>query len=47
VDDEPYNIFSMEILIKLSGYPYLMNITESCNNGQEALNKVKKAFEDG
>ena len=24
-----------------------MNITDSCNNGQEALDKVRLAFEDG
>ena len=41
VEDKPYNIFIMQILIKLSGYPYLMNIVDKCNNGQEALDKFR------
>ena len=33
VDDEPYNILSLQILIKMSGYPNLISLVDTCNNG--------------
>ncbi len=43
MDDEPYNILGLQILIAQSSYPGISNIIDFAHNGQEAYNLVKKA----
>ena len=43
VDDEPYNILGLQILISQSSYPGISNIIDFAHNGQEAYHLVKKA----
>lgn len=45
VDDEPYNILALQIILQKSGYPETKDLIDSANNGQEALQKVIDAFE--
>lgn len=44
VDDEPYNILALQIILQKSGYPNIKDYIDSANNGQEALEKVQEAF---
>ena len=44
VDDEPYNILALQIILQKSGYPKIKDFIDSANNGQEAVQKVKDAF---
>ena len=44
VDDEPYNILALQIILQKSGYPQIKEFIDSANNGQEAVQKVKDAF---
>ena len=44
VDDEPYNILALQIILQKSGYPQIKEFIDSANNGQEAVDKVKDAF---
>ena len=43
MDDEPYNILGLQILITQSSYPGISKIIDFVHNGQEACDKVKKA----
>jgi len=40
VDDEPYNVFGLTIILKQSGYPHIDKIIDSAHNGQEAVDLV-------
>ena len=44
VDDEPYNILALQIILQKSGYPHVKDFIDSANNGQEAVQKVNNAF---
>jgi len=33
VDDEPYNLLSLQIQIKICGYPQLKQLIDTANNG--------------
>jgi CheY-like chemotaxis protein len=37
VDDEPYNILALQIILQKSGYPQIKEFIDSANNGQEAV----------
>ena len=47
VDDEPYNIMGIKVILLQSGYQGIVNIIDEAFNGQEAFNKVKEAFTKG
>lgn len=40
VDDEPYNVLGLTIILKQSGYPNIHSIIDRANNGVDALNLV-------
>ena len=40
VDDEPYNIFGLKIIIELCGFPNIKKLIDSANNGKQALEMV-------
>jgi YesN/AraC family two-component response regulator len=44
VDDEPYNIMALKIIIDHSHENDLNGIIDVANNGLQALNLVKDAF---
>ncbi len=44
VDDEPYNLLGLEIIISQTGFQGIENLIDKANNGREALNLVKEAF---
>ena len=44
VDDEPYNILALQVMLSQSGYPNIYSLIDVANNGQEALEKVKFAL---
>ena len=44
VDDEPYNILGLTIILKQSGYPNINSIIDSAYSGQQALDLVMQAF---
>ena len=45
VDDEPYNILGLQIIIQNSGFEDIEKLIDKANNGQEALDLVKSSFE--
>ena len=47
VDDEPYNIMGIKVILLQSGYQGIVNIIDEAYNGQEAFMKVKEAFAVG
>ena len=47
MDDEPYNIMGLKIILIQTEYPTITQIIDHAFNGQEALNKVKEAFNLG
>ena len=44
VDDEPYNILGMQIVLNQSGYKGIKHLVDTAHNGEIAYNLVKKAF---
>ena len=40
VDDEPYNILGLQIIIRNAGFKNLDELIDIANNGQEALDLV-------
>ena len=44
VDDEPYNILALQILLYQCGYPHIKYLIDVAHNGQEALDTVQQAF---
>jgi CheY-like chemotaxis protein len=47
VDDEPYNIMGLKIILMQSSVPNIVSIIEEAYNGKEAISKVKQAYEKG
>ena len=45
VDDEPYNILGLKIVLQQSGIKNLMQLVDTAYNGQQALDLVKNAYE--
>ena len=44
VDDEPYNLLGITIVLQQCGIKNILSIVDKANNGKEAVNMVKKAF---
>ena len=44
VDDEPYNLLALQVLLFQCGYPNIKYLIDIAYNGKEALDMVKKAF---
>lgn len=47
VDDEPFNIMALKILLNSSGHDNILSIVETAVDGQEAVDKVKEAHNHG
>ena len=47
VDDEPYNLLSLRIMLSSSGFDGILDLIDQANNGMEAYRKVKKAYAHG
>ena len=45
VDDEPYNILGLQIIIQLSGFKDIEKLIDKAKNGQDALDLVKSSYE--
>jgi CheY-like chemotaxis protein len=45
VDDEPYNILGLQIIISQSGFEGIEKLIDKANNGQEALDLVKSSYQ--
>ena len=44
VDDEPYNLLSLQIQILICGYSQLKHMIDTANNGKQAIEKVITAY---
>jgi len=44
VDDEPYNLLGMQIILEQSGYLGIKDLVDTAHNGEIAVNLVKDAF---
>ena len=44
VDDEPYNILGLTIVLQQSGVKNILDIVDKAVNGKIAVNMVKKAY---
>ena len=44
VDDEPYNLLALQVMLFQCGYPNIKYLIDIAYNGKEALEMVKKAF---
>ena len=44
VDDEPYNILGLSIILKQSGFPNIHSIIDGAHSGLEALDLVISAY---
>lgn len=47
MDDEPFNIMALKILLNSSSHENILQIVDAVNNGQEAVDKVKQAHSSG
>jgi CheY-like chemotaxis protein len=45
VDDEPYNILGLKIVLQQSGIKNILSIVDSAHNGKKANEMVMQAFE--
>lgn len=46
VDDEPYNLMGLEVLLQQTGYKNIMQLIDKAGDGLEALQKVKNSVRD-
>ena len=46
VDDEPYNILGMQIVLEQSGFKGMKHLIDTAHNGEIAYNLIKKAFSE-
>jgi len=44
VDDEPYNLLGLSVILEQSGINNILEIVDKAFNGKEALDLVKKAY---
>lgn len=44
VDDEPYNVLGLTIVLSQAGIKNILSIVDKANNGKIAVEMVKKAF---
>ena len=40
VDDEPFNVLGLQIILRQCGYPQINQYVDCANNGQQAIEKV-------
>jgi CheY-like chemotaxis protein len=45
VDDEPYNILGLKIVLSQSGFKNILNIVDTAHNGKQAIDMVEQALE--
>ena len=45
VDDEPYNILGLKIVLQQSGVKNILSIVDTAHNGKQANEMVEQAFE--
>lgn len=45
VDDEPYNILGLKIVLQQSGVKNILSIVDTAHNGKQAIDMVKDSFE--
>ena len=41
VDDEPYNLLALQIIIESSGFENIKKLIDCAHNGEQAYEKVK------
>ena len=46
VDDEPYNVLGLTIILQQSGYPNIQSIIDCAHTGQQALDLVISAYKE-
>ena len=46
VDDEPFNILGLQIVLQQSGVKHILDFVDKAVNGKVAVNMVKKAYND-
>ena len=46
VDDEPYNLMGLEVLLQQTGYKNIMQLIDKAGDGLEALQRVKNSVRD-
>ena len=46
VDDQPYNLIGLSIILQQSGYPMIDQIIDVANNEMKAFDKVIEAFQN-
>ena len=46
VDDEPYNVLGLIIMIKQIGFDSVMNLVDRAYNGLEAIERVEKLLKE-
>ena len=44
VDDEPYNILGLKIVLQQSGVKNILSIIDTAHNGKQAIDMVEKAY---
>ena len=47
VDDEPYNVLGLTIVLQQSGYSNIQSVVDTAYTGQQALDLVVSAFKEG
>ena len=47
VDDEPYNVLGLTIILQQSGFTNIQSIVDTAYTGQQALDLVINAYEQG
>ena len=47
VDDEPYNIVGMKVLLPQASDVSILDYVDEAKNGREALNKVVQSYKNG
>ena len=46
VDDEPYNLLGMQIVLDQCGYDGIKTLVDTAYNGDIAYNMVRKAYDE-
>ena len=44
VDDEPFNVMGMKIMLQQYGFKNIIKIVDKAYNGEEALRLIKKSY---
>ena len=46
VDDEPYNLLGMQIVLEQCGFKGIKHLVDTAHNGENAFTMVKKAYNE-